>query len=379
MFSDGDRDNSGRQFLIPMLHLDTGIIPKTLIYYSSNVIPSINYEVVPGDDSSVGTCRRKMFVTYAQAPIKVTSTNEDIGIYLMLGWPTSTSKKSFTTAFPVDTLGLEYFALTYCPASTTCTHTCSVAAPYDNTDIYIDGHGKHTLQQNTQYSFDSPDDLSGTYIRGNNPIAVTCGAIFNDVSDGYISIAQLPPLDSWGLKYRTVIQNSDTGILRIITADGNTVITLFEYEYEPVANDIDSDTPLTKKYTYRTVYAIFDPGEVKDIIIENNTAYDIEASKPILVAYLPSSVGSSKSFPVVLVSPADSVIETVHTTTTSSSTPSCADHSVSSAVIDGDRYFIPYMDIDGIYASRFMRVDVTSTVSLFSTIALIVLLENKTV
>ena len=361
MLSDGYRDNLGKRFLIPMLHVNGLTVTNTLIFYHSSTKPSIHFGTTSGNDESNGACRRRLFDSYTQAPIKVESQKDEFGVYVMLDWPVN--KKSFTTAFPLDTLGLEYFALTNCPVGIICTYTCSIAAPYDNTDIYIDGYGNDTLQKDQQFSFDANDDLSGTYIRGNNPIAVTCGAIFNDPIDGYISMTQLPPLDSWGLKYRMVFKNSDTGILRIITADGNTVITLFEYEYEPT-----TDTTLTLKYTYRTVDAFFDPGEVKDITIENNTAYDIEASKPILVAYLPSFTGSSTSFPVVLVFPIDSIIETVYTTSTSSystsTTPSCERQSVLTAMIGEKQYFIPYMEIDGIYTSRWMRLNITSTVSL---------------
>ena len=346
-----------------MLHLDTVLPRKTVIFYTSRTTPSIMFGGSSASEKKNGICRSKVYLTYAHSPITVFSMNEEIGLYIML--ELSPSKPSFTTAFPLDTFGLEYFALTHCPAGMTCTYTCSISPPYNDSEIYIDGFGKTTLQMNGQFSFNSSEDLSGTYIRGNNPIAVTCGAISNNITAEYISIAQLPPIDSFGLRYRIVLQKSDTGILRILNADGNTVITLLEYKYEPIASDITSDTPLTKKSTIRTVQTVNDPGEIKDIAIENSTAYDIEANKPIMMAYLPTSTGPSGSFPVVLISPADSVIEYVYTTTTTSSSyQACAEQQVPSAVIDGQRYFIPYIEIDGIYTTRWMRVELTSTVRL---------------
>lgn len=116
------------------------------------------------------------------------------------------SKQAISTLlFPIDVLGLEYYAATYCPQSVYCNSYCVITAIYDNTNVKVLFEDfRYTISITefgiSEYSVDntsridltiakykyalitSERDLTGTYIRAENKVSVICGASFNGIA-----------------------------------------------------------------------------------------------------------------------------------------------------------------------------------------------------
>ena len=153
-------------------------------------------------------------------------------------------------AIPAENLGKTYYVNTYCSTGGMCQF--AVLATVDNTKVEITfpnsvqtrsicvsgspvdsspTSGSVTpfvLNELDVLHFESEYDLSGTYIRADNNIAVFAGARDIPKRGGTSSntIEQIPPLNKWGTKF-IVVPNyfNDAGdIFKIVTQDDNTII-----------------------------------------------------------------------------------------------------------------------------------------------------------
>lgn len=104
-----------------------------------------------------------------------------------------------TILFPTDVLGLEYFAATYCGDN--CKSYCIVTSIHNdtivdiifpNTNLNVSVTGvdfndsivqkmsvRYELNQYTSIKLETEQDLTGTYIKADNPISMICGTQFN--------------------------------------------------------------------------------------------------------------------------------------------------------------------------------------------------------
>ncbi len=203
----------------------------------------------------------------------VSSSNFSIGAYL---------------AYPVDTLGTEYIALSYdalhaVHGEETIIYPSqlSIIATNDNTDIEITpsndsyGHPAGTpysirLNRNETYYLTSDVDITGTVIRSSSPVAVLngvqCANVPIDIYACDHIVEMLPPVTSWGRHFLTVqlLQGNDLDMFRILASEDNTIVrinsdiattlTLMRGEYYEVTlggvSQIESSAPvLVAQYT----------------------------------------------------------------------------------------------------------------------------------
>lgn len=141
-------------------------------------------------------------------------------------------------ALPVDVLGLEYYTMTYCRDGGNC--ACTVSTIFDGTEVsiklpsitgvtvnvefnnfvYREGSVITTILQKFEtFMFVSQNDLTGTYVTANTPVAVICGG-----STGTGSfLEQMPPIFALSSSY-SVIVKSDV-LTRVVATEGNTIVT----------------------------------------------------------------------------------------------------------------------------------------------------------
>lgn len=169
-------------------------------------------------------------------------------------------------AIPDEHLGNEYYVITYCSTGGICQFAVAAIADNtsveitfpDNTDIGLvcaDGIPlpsnqspvttiPFTLNEFDILHFESEQDLSGTYIYASNEIAVFVGARGIPKGNGSTSevIEQIPPVNKWGYEF-VVVPNylNDVGdIVKLVTKDVNTVISILGYSPFTVTNAGDS-------------------------------------------------------------------------------------------------------------------------------------------
>ncbi|XP_072041377.1 uncharacterized protein [Amphiura filiformis] len=104
------------------------------------------------------------------------------------------------TVYSSSRLGTVYYVATY----TQDTSFFSVSALYPDTEVSVKNkfNHKYYLKQYESYRFDGSDgeDLSGTRVESNKPVAVIAGGIVAIGHTGYGggALGQLPPVSSWG-------------------------------------------------------------------------------------------------------------------------------------------------------------------------------------
>ena len=139
-----------------------------------------------------------------------------------------------TVVIPSTQLGTRYVIATYRPYSSSFPSFFCVSSLYEHTSVNItrpDGRVEHlALSQYTSYQLDGADyeDLSGTQLESNRPIAVISGSrpsIFYGV--GGINDF-LPPVESWSRQYiMTPMQSLSKGYLyRVFAIRMNTTINM---------------------------------------------------------------------------------------------------------------------------------------------------------
>lgn len=126
------------------------------------------------------------------------STSDELSLQLLLHQDNGIKKSISTLLYPTDVWGLDYYAASYCTSS--CESYCLItSASYNtNVDVLLRNYNVtvevHSLSNvftiEKKLSFEilidryqyviikSADDLTGTYIKGDNPISVICGSDF---------------------------------------------------------------------------------------------------------------------------------------------------------------------------------------------------------
>ncbi|KAK3106603.1 hypothetical protein FSP39_023361 [Pinctada imbricata] len=154
-------------------------------------------------------------------------------------------------ALPTDAIGNEYYAVCYTPA--TRYTLAMVIAAYNNTSVAIrlannpnvsvDWNGKSyhggdwiniTMNKFDTFEINSTGDLTGTYIKSDNPVSVLSGNMKTKVGTGHVGnsqdhlVEQLLPVRSWGKNFAIVpLPKRKTGEeYRIIASEDNTHISI---------------------------------------------------------------------------------------------------------------------------------------------------------
>ncbi len=229
--------------------------------------------------------------------------------------------------FPTESLGQEYYTMCYTPSFSGTildpngkNSEFLIVATVDNTIVEItpsvvtDG-GKSsgikfsiTLSQGEVYqvqSANSPNlngqgDLTGTYIKSDQPVALFSGSFCTSIPSGvccYDHIyEQIPPLQTWGIKFIAVPLKSRYGdTYRILASVDNTIIK------------IGNRPPIT-----------LNKGKFKEFILLNTEPSLIESNYPVLLAQYSNSRDYDVSYTngdgdpfMVIVSPVNQTREKV--------------------------------------------------------------------
>ncbi|XP_021353507.1 IgGFc-binding protein-like [Mizuhopecten yessoensis] len=238
------------------------------------------------------------------------------GIILTADTPISTTAFNILTtgtadgylALPMTSLGVSYIVGTFKPNTNSYDKygtSFAVGAPYDNTVINItlstsgvsvpgqfhregdtitvvlDKLDTFYIETTTKYQ-----DLTGTRIVSNKPVAVVCGNVCSYKNGCNHLVEYLPPMSKWGSKF----MRSSSGIIRIVSSVNNTRVVVTA----KISN---------KTYTFSTFL---------DIETVPTQPYSISSDRPVLVllVFNATTVGmsiipSKKHFSneIVLVSP----------------------------------------------------------------------------
>ena len=142
---------------------------------------------------------------------------------------------------PTDQLGTKHYVESYQPFYESDPAFVCITALHANTSIYIQTNQKkirQTLCQYESYRFDGDqnEDLSGTFVEGDKPIAVISGVLAKVLislrghADGLL--VQIPPTNMWGMKYIIApYQSLDDGYLyRVQTLNISTTLNMSDGE-----------------------------------------------------------------------------------------------------------------------------------------------------
>ncbi|XP_072047497.1 adhesion G-protein coupled receptor G7-like [Amphiura filiformis] len=224
----------------------------------------------------------------------VDNENEDCDTYLVY----STSQ-----------LGTQYYVASYKPYATRFSSLLCISSIYPNTSINITTPAGETVQiilkRYESYLFDrnEGEDLSGTFVQSNKPIAVISGVI-TYVPDEKVCcldglIEQLPPVHSWGYTFTlTPFLSLNYGyVYRVFTtihsatlimSDGNITHIADESFYEEdVTGDtvvsFTSDQPVMAVQYMKGSHANMpDRGDPSMLIVAPNTAFTADVTFPVI-------------------------------------------------------------------------------------------------
>ena len=250
-------DNSGTDFWL--------CFPQNYTRMASNIIYIISDFNTAGTVTAYGVPSTSYFSLSASTYTTVTlpysaasygnDTISNTGIHIESEQPVTVyclSKYTDTSdgflAIPVNGLGTNYIALCYSGRNLDTVYYDSqiaIAATEDNTTVHIDcpvNPGARPspydiiLNKGQVYQlcdvYSSKQDLTGTIITGDKPVAVfsghRCAKIPADYMAADFLVEQLPPTNSWGTKYLTMpLAGRDIAdTYRIIAAEDNTNITV---------------------------------------------------------------------------------------------------------------------------------------------------------
>ena len=223
------------------------------VFYSHGMIPKNTpvQIIIPWDKvEAIGSEK----IPFEKKAIHLTST-KPINVYAL---NYSDSSADAALIFPTESLGKEYYTMCYTPSFSMTSQGPNsknseflVVAVIDNTLIEIipsvvtDG-GKPsdtkfsiTLNQGEVYQVQSANlqnligqgDLTGSYIKSNQPIAVFSGSFSTSIPSGVCCYdhlyEQIPPLQTWGKKFIAVPLKSRYGdTYRILAAVDNTTVKI---------------------------------------------------------------------------------------------------------------------------------------------------------
>ncbi|XP_021371652.1 IgGFc-binding protein-like [Mizuhopecten yessoensis] len=223
----------------------------------------------------------KGIILTSDTPISVTAFNSnDLGLF------------EGYHALPIETLGTSYIVGTSIPEPLTGS-SFAVGAPYDNTEVnitlstsgvsvpgqYHREGDKITVVLDKLDTFyietnSKSQDLTGTRIVSNKPVAVVSGNLCSNGQDHCNHLVEyLPPVSTWGSKFMVPpIMNTTRGIVRVVSSVNTTNVNV---------NSLGSN----KTYTISTNFI--------DIDTNSSQPYAISSDQPVLVLLFPikSSIG----------------------------------------------------------------------------------------
>ncbi|XP_019627194.1 PREDICTED: uncharacterized protein LOC109472059 [Branchiostoma belcheri] len=199
--------------------------------------------------------------------LKVTS-DEEIALY---GLYSETSAADGFIAYPLDTIGTEYYAICLPPSASEPSMITLIGAA-DGTSVAVTVTASATFtgimyrpgeiirfflnsQQTAQIQSDG--DLTGSYITGTSPLVVYSGNKFTRIDgaadDGGYLIQQLPSVETWGRKFVTVpIAGRTVGDIYRFVAANDTTVTIDGQDIYLNRGQFYDYIPTTETFQYIT-------------------------------------------------------------------------------------------------------------------------------
>ncbi|CAG2204819.1 unnamed protein product [Mytilus edulis] len=181
----GEKDNQGLNFVFPVWQLDgaTKFQVDVFGYLTDVNLTDVNGEIINylnGTNTSTetleGVYKRDTQDQPVMQVIRIKSYSEVLASLIM--W--KGSRAVSTLMYPVDMWGLEYHAAaSYCPND--CTSYCFITSAYNGLFIETNKLSVNLkIEEYTYAKIESAEDLTGTYIKADNPISVICGSTFEN-------------------------------------------------------------------------------------------------------------------------------------------------------------------------------------------------------
>ena len=152
---------------------------------------------------------------------------------------------------PTNQLGTTHYVASYQPSDSNNPAFVCITALHVNTFIYIQTNRKHireTLQQYESYRFDGDEyeDLTGTLVQSDKPIAVISGvraSVSSVRKDGLL--VQIPPTNMWGEKFSIVpFQRLNFGyVYRVQTLNKSTTLKFSDDKVVEITPEIHGVKP----------------------------------------------------------------------------------------------------------------------------------------
>ena len=219
-----------------------GNLPATVSVYFTNLDETMNFPIAAYEVFTYS-------LTYEQ---RVAVYNTEMGISnksVHITSNVSVSVYAFQTIYgggycdatnllPVETLGTEYYQISYTPVFTNFDDAYAIVATQNNTLLYHDGipMPEGVLNAGEVYYRTSTTDMTGAHITSNHPVAFFALHIGADIPSVYPLfyqlnakhlIQQLAPVNTWDRTFfvPVTVTASANQIVRIVVSQNNTTIT----------------------------------------------------------------------------------------------------------------------------------------------------------
>jgi len=263
-------------------------------------VPLVNqfFSVAPGAVTNISIPLAVMLVDYDMVEtngINVTAS-QPVSVY---GLDYGSQASTAFTGYPTPLLGTNYCVMAWATyysqlavvATETNTTVWIIPSPTANLENHTNAYSTNLLQGETYQigSLTDTDDVTGTLIASDKPVAVFAGASLAFVPDETYDYAnplvqEQMPVDSWGRQALAMgfagRQNGDS--YRVLAASSNTVVSISGTVVTINTND---GTILTNN---ETLVVTNQAGQFYDVTVEGPVEF--QASHPIQAAHFANSV-----------------------------------------------------------------------------------------
>ncbi|XP_072047500.1 uncharacterized protein [Amphiura filiformis] len=312
--------NGASEFVFSIPFLSNIVSPPHVLITTSSLVPIFTTLTIPGGGYNVtNTISRDNPLDIRLSMNEVRLTNSGVqertifvrssGESLVFVVDNENKDGDTYLVYSTSQLGTQYYVASYKPYDTRFPSFLCISSIYPNTSINITTPAGKTVQiilkRHESYRFDSDEgeDLSGTFVQSNKPIAVISGVI-TYVPDEKVCcldglIEQLPPVHSWGYKFTfTPFLSLNSGyVYRVFTtiysatlymSDGNiTHIAAESFHEEDVTENtvvsFTSDQPvMAVQYMKGSNANTPDRGDPSMLSVTPNTAFTAEVTFPVI-------------------------------------------------------------------------------------------------
>jgi hypothetical protein len=153
-------------------------------------------------------------------------SDEPVSVYALNQYKASTDA---TNILPVNSLGTEYYHISYQPPYSTYNDGYTIVATEDATDIFENGTQLTTMNKGQVYSVYKTTDMTGSHITSTKPIALftthpVAMVPYNVTASDHL-YQQMMPVNTWGKKYFVPVTHRGAERVRIVASQDGTNIS----------------------------------------------------------------------------------------------------------------------------------------------------------